>query len=184
MKKIILEILLSLNIYAIIYSKCSDYDNKQEDCLKESQTGKYPDLCCFYKEEGNIDGSGLCKAIPYSSYSQEYKREYIDGILYNINCSKINKETFNLERCGNIYDQNPSKKECKKYSTYVDSCCFYSGKNNADDPKNEGKPFVKGCYWLGSKYEGSIYWAGARLDCSFKFLSYSLFALLYLIILL
>ena len=128
MKKIILEILLSLNIYAIIYSKCSDYDNDQDKCLKESQNGKYPDLCCFYKEEGSSGNSGLCKAIPYSSYSQEYKREYIDDKLYKINCPKIDKETFNLERCGNTYDQNPSKKECKKYSTYVDSCCYIQEK--------------------------------------------------------
>ena len=184
MKKIILEIFLSLNIYAFIYSQCSDHNNDENKCLEKSQNGKYPDLCCFFKKEDSTDGSGLCKAIPYSSYSQEYNKEYIDGTLYNINCSKIDKETYNLERCGNTYNQNPSKKECKKYSTYVDSCCYYSGENKADDPKNEGKAFVKGCYWLGSKYEGSIFWAGARLECSFKFLSYSLFTLLYLIILL
>ena len=182
MKKIILEIFLSLNIYAIIYSKCSDYDDNEEKCLKHFKTGKYPDLCCFYKKENST--SGLCKEIPFSSYSQEYKKEYFDDILYNINCSGFEKETYNLERCGNIYNQNPSKKECKKYSSYVDSCCYYSGENNKDDPKVEGKTFVKGCYWLGSKYEGSIFWAGARLECSFKFLKYSLFTIFYLIILL
>ena len=184
MKKIILEIFLSLNILGIICSKCSKFNDNEPACLEQSKTGKYPDLCCFYKDASSNDNKGLCKEIPFSSYSQEYKKEYIDDILYNINCGDFKKETYNLERCGNIYNQNPSKKECKKYSSYVDSCCYYSGENNKDDPKVEGKAFVKGCYWLGSKYEGSIFWAGARLECSFKFLRYSLFTIFYLIILL
>ena len=184
MKNIILKIFLSLNIYAIICSKCEDINVKDKDkCLDQSDKTKYPDLCCYYEEVDN-ENSHYCKSVPYSSYSQENTTEYINGILFNVYCPYASKDNYNLERCGNIYNNNPSKKDCRKYSTYVDSCCYYSGKNKDDDPSIEGKTFDKGCYWLGSKYEGSIFWAGARLECSFKFLKYSLFTLLYLIILL
>ena len=185
MKKIILEIFFSLNIYAIVCSKCvleeeGDIENK---CIIQSGNGKYPDLCCFYKDVEN-ENNVLCKAVPFSSYSKEYTKEYFEGRLYSVHCKSISKDNYNLERCGNTYNENPSKKDCRKYSTYVDSCCYYSGEINKDDPENKGQTFKKGCYWLGSKYEGSIFWAGARLECSFKFLNYSLFALVYLIILL
>ena len=183
MKKIILKIFLSFNIYAIIFSKCEGKD--EEECVKEIDKGKYPDLCCYYKKVEGVDGDGsnFCKTVPYSSYYQNYKKEYIDDTLYDVICSDSSIKTYTLERCGNTFNENPSKKECKKFSTYVDSCCYYSGENNSDDPQIE-KNFVKGCYWLGSKYEGSIFWAGARLECSFKFLKYSLFTLFNLIILL
>ncbi len=185
MKGIILKIFISLNIYAIIYSKCEDKNEEGKDkCLDQSDKSKYPDLCCYYEEVENKNNHH-CKAVPYSSYSQENTTDYIDGILYNVICPpNISKDNFNLERCGNIYDENPSKKDCRKYSTYVDSCCYYSGKNKDEDPENQGEEFKKGCYWLGSKYEGSIFWAGARLECSLQFLKYSLFTFLYLIILL
>ena len=183
MKKITFKIFLCFNIYAIISSKCEDYKNNENGCLEEVDKGRYPISCCFYKKEDEKNGNGLCKTIPFSSYPQKESKEYIDGILYNVNCSTSSSQTYNLESCGNIYNKNPTKKDCRKYSTYVDSCCYYSGKNKDDDPIIEGKKFDKGCYWLGSKYEGSIFWAGARLECSFKFLKYSLFTLLCLIIL-
>ena len=189
MKNIILKIIFSLNIYSLICSNCVDTE-VEEKCLKKFGSDKYPDLCCYYKEVGEEGGNGAegdhhCRAVPYSSYSQENTTDYIDGKLYTVQCPEgVSKDNFNLERCGNIYDENPSKKDCRKYSTYVDSCCYYSGKNKDDDPGNQGEEFKKGCYWLGSKYEGSIFWAGARLECSFQFLKYSLFTFLYLIILL
>ena len=183
MKKIIIKIFLSLSIYATICSECEGIKPPdKEKCLKSFKEEKYPDACCFF--EGPTDEDNFCKTVPYSSYSKENTKEYINDKLYNVYCPKVSKDNFNLEQCGNIYNDNPSQKDCRKYSTYVDSCCYYSGKNNDDDPENNGETFKKSCYWLGSKYEGSIFWAGARLECSFKFLNYSLFTLLYLIILL
>ena len=180
MKKIILKLFLCINIWSIIYAnKCEGLSNSS--CIS-SDNSKYPNLCCFFKPV--TGGNPFCKTVPFSSYYSGYKKEYIDGILYDVNCGNSNEETYTLERCGNIYNENPKKKECKKYSTYVDSCCYYSGKNKDDDPQIDETNFKKGCYWLGSKYEGSIFWAGARLECSFKFLKYSLFSLLYLVILL
>ena len=185
MKIIILNIFFSLNIYAIICSKCEGLD--KDNCLKSPTNEKYPDACCYFEVVNDSDNSEkkkFCKTVPFSSYSKENSKIYFNDTLYNVACPEIKKDNYNLERCGNTYNENPSKKDCRKYSTYVDSCCYYSGENNKDDPENKGEPFKKGCYWLGSKYEGSIFWAGARLECSFKFLNYSLFALVYLIILL
>ena len=186
--KIILIIFLCLNICTEISSECNGSDKNLKDCSGSNGKGKYPDLCCLFKkykkDEGKFEEKGECKTIPYSSYYEGYSKEYIGEDLYSVECdttdTKIN--TFTLEKCGNIYNKNPSKKDCKKYSSYVDSCCYYSGENKKDDPLIEGANFEKGCYWLGSKYEGSIFWAGARLECSYKFLKYSLLALLYLII--
>ena len=185
--KIIL-IFLGLNIYTVISSECNGKKTKNiEDCSELNDKGKYPDLCCLFqkykKEDGKFDEEGECKTVPYSSYYEGYLKEYIGEDLYNVTCiPNTIIQTFTLEKCGNIYNKNPSKKDCKKYSSYVDSCCYYSGENKKDDPLIEGANFEKGCYWLGSKYEGSIFWAGARLECSYKFLKYSLFSLLYLII--
>ena len=185
--KMLLKILSCLSICSIIYSECI----LEEDKCKNADKGRYPDLCCLFKPKiqetngdrlrGLGDGNPFCKSVPYSSYYESYKIEYIDNTLYEVNCN-YNRSTYTLEKCGNSYKGNPSKKECKKYSTYVDSCCYYSGENKEDDPKIEGTKFDKGCYWLGSKYEGSIFWAGARLECSYQFLKYSLFSILYLII--
>jgi len=185
MKKIILKIFLCLYIFSIVYSECILTEDKKK--CKGDNSGKYPEICCLFKKisPDPVEDSQLsndnCKTIPYSSYYEGYKKEYKDNILYEVTCNS-SLETFTLERCGNTYKGNPSKKECKKYSTYVDSCCYYSGENKKDDPTIEGTKFEKGCYWLGSKYEGSIFWAGARLECSSQFLKYSLFVILYLII--
>ena len=188
MKKIILKILLFLNICTVILSQCEKDDiSNEKDCTSLNDKGKYPDLCCFFKEhDKNI---GKCKTVPYSSYYEGYNREYIadENKLYDVICNQnpgSSIKTYTLERCGNTYSGNPSKKECKKYSTFVDSCCYYSGEKKEDDPSIDGAKFEKGCYWLGSKYEGSIFWAGARLECSNNFLKYSLFIILYIIILL
>ena len=184
--KIIL-IFLGLNIYTVISSECNGKETEKiEDCSDSNGNGKYPDLCCLfqkYNKNGEIAKKGECKTVPYSSYYEGYSKEYIGEDLYNVTCiPNTIIQTFTLEKCGNIYNKNPSQKDCKKYSSYVDSCCYYSGENKKDDPFIEGASFEKGCYWLGSKYEGSIFWAGARLECSYKFLKYSLFTLLYLII--
>ena len=186
MKKIILKILLCLNICVEIYSKCDGDDQKKtaKECAENYKNGKYPDLCCLEKQYSNSDTASIvgCKTVPYSSYYNKTFKEYRDGILYEVECDTTLDESYTLERCGNTFNENPSKKECKRYSTYVDSCCYYPGKNKDGDPSIDGTKYKKGCYWLGSKYEGSIYWAGASLECSFKFLKYSLFAMLYLII--
>ena len=172
MKKILLNIFCLLSIYPIFKSQCEDKDEKE--CLIYNESGAYPDYCCYYKPLIPYNETGECKTVPYSSYFKGLIREYINGSLYNLTCNK-NKTTFALEECGNIHKKkDASIKNCKKYSTFVDSCCFYNGKknNNIDHGQQE---FEKGCYWLGSKYEGSIEWAGISLECNQNYLNYSIF---------
>ena len=38
----------------------------------------------------------------------------------------------------------------------------------------------KGCYWLGTKYEGDISWAGVEMECSMDYLKYSIIYLIFI----
>ena len=200
MKNIFFEILILINIFFFITSLICN-ETSRNDCLKK-ENNKYPDVCCFYKElnkdtkdnsdipssddttiENNEEGS--CKLVPYSAYYKSKYIEYIDGKLYEVNCDDIDKKPYALEECGNTYKKDKaSLKECKKYSTFVDSCCYYSEKNKKDDDPvvNVTDQLIEGCYWLGSKYEGSIFWAGVRLECFNKYLQFSLYSLIFLLI--
>ncbi len=179
MKKINLNILIFIVLFHIILSQdCENFNSTEDECQNATTKGKYPTFCCYYKAIYPIKDPSLnkCKAVPYSSYYSDYNKEYLDGILYNVTCNKtLGPTTYILEQCGNTQGNVDSLKDCKKYSTFVDSCCYYSGPN-----KNEIK---KGCYWLGSKYEGKINWAGVQLECYQKYLNYSLISIFYLIIL-
>ena len=206
MKNIFFEILILMNIFFFITSLICNETNK-DDCLKK-ESYKYPDVCCFYKELNKKDNSnsassrrlqggesssptidddeeGECKLVPYSAYYKSNYIEYIDGKLYEVTCDEIGKKPYALEECGNTYKKDKaSLKECKKYSTFVDSCCYYSEKNKKDDDPvvNVTDQLTEGCYWLGSKYEGSIFWAGVRLECFNKYLQFSLYSLIFLLI--
>ena len=124
------HIFIILYICSLIISQnCESVTNDDErSCLEKSETGKYPNICCFYKELYPESNDKKWRTIPYSSYYSEYNREYIDGILYNITCNNTRKKTtYILEQCGNIFKKVESLSDCKKYSTFVDSCCYYSG---------------------------------------------------------
>ena len=163
-----------LTYYLSISQECSGKANDPNDCFKLTKEEKYPDFCCYYESINGNNKDKFCKSIPYSSYIGGYQYEYINGILYSYNCNTQLK-TYALERCGNTYDKVSGLGDCKKYSTFVDSCCYYSGENDEDDPEIEGEKMDKGCYWLGSKYDGSIFWAGARLKCLGTYLKVSIF---------
>ena len=173
------HIFIILSICSLIISQdCENVTNvNEQSCLIKSETGKYPNICCFYQAlYPENDNETKCRTIPYSSYFSEYNREYIDGILYNVTCNNTRKTTtYVLEQCGNTFKEVKSLSDCKKYSTFVDSCCYYSG------PKTD--QIEKGCYWLGSKYEGNINWAGVQLECYQYYLHNSLISILSLIIL-
>ena len=187
MKKIIFNIFLFFSINHIIvsdtceelgYAKCFDEMN---------QNKKYPDYCCRYKainpEDPEDPDNKFCKTVPYSSYFSGYKNEYIKGILFEVDCNNQGHNTFPLERCGNIHNEEFSFKSCKKYSTLVDSCCYFPGNPNSnDDNEQKGQKLEKGCYWLGSKYNGKINWADADLECHHKYLYCSLFYSIFCIL--
>ena len=133
---------------------------------------KYPDYCCHV-----TDGTEkMCKTVPYSSYRGEITKDYINNKLYTVTCPK-GSTVYALEQCGNTFEEAKSLSDCKKYSTFVDSCCYYktpeNGKNNNFKENS--------CYWLGSKYEGTINWAGIELECNQKYLNSSLFLIIFII---
>ena len=169
-------LLISLMIFSTFSAACEkDWNNTNTDetkCFEKSGKGKYSDHCCHYKEiYPNANESNLCLTVPYSSYMGLNSYSYINDILYEVTCNNdsINeKEITPLERCGNTYDTKFSLKRCKKYSSFVDSCCYHEKEGDQDS-------LGSGCFWLGTKYEGSITWANIKLKCSDSYLKYSLF---------
>ena len=168
-------LLISLMILSTFSATCEkDWNNRtktEEECFRNSGIGKYSDHCCHYKEKyPNANESNLCITVPYSSYTGNGSY-YINDILYDVKCSydeKNEKEITALERCGNTHDTKFSLKRCKKYSSFVDSCCYHEKEGDQDS-------LGSGCFWLGTKYEGSITWANIKLKCSDSYLKYSLF---------
>ena len=195
MRKII--IIASLLLFSYINAN-ADYCSKvetpknAEQCYAYSGPNLHDDMCCFYKPaDGN--GENYCRPIPYSA-RMHIKYDIIDDKLYNVECNEEEEKTKKkeitvLQRCGEDVT-NPSVKKCKKYSSYVDSCCYWNGKDTIGDnlrpypdPKdNEGQD--RGCYWLGAKFDGTIYWGTMKLKCGsfYQKISLSMIALFSLFI--
>ena len=167
----ILLFIINLN-YIFSMNNCDNNKNpsNENECFSKQQNDtQYPNYCCFYK---NIKtNSGFCKTIPYSSYNDKDPYENIDGTLYSIKCNTNKRSVTLLEQCGNINKANEANLEkCKKHSTVLNSCCYVKGNDN----------IKKGCYWLGTKYEGDIKWAGVDMDCYMKYIKYSIIYLIFI----
>ena len=79
------------------------------------------------------------------------------------------KKTY-LEQCGDVSKgSNVDFEDCKEHSTLLNSCCLA-----------KGNYIKKGCYWLGTKYEGEINWAGVDMECNLTYIKYSLFYLIFI----
>ena len=169
---IIFPVILSESIFLDSCENGEEPSDKN-DCFKRlDKNKKYPDYCC-YLESKSDPSKKKCKLVPFSAYSSKYTKEIIDGELYEIDCG-VKQSTYPLEQCGNIHKEAKKLGDCKKYSTFVDSCCYYK-----KDDQNKNSDFKENsCYWLGSKYEGKINWAGIDLQCDCKFLHLSLFMII------
>ena len=103
-------------------------------------------------------------------YNNRDKYEYIGDILYEVKCEDKREVTL-LEQCGNINKANDaSLGKCQEHSTVLNSCCYVKGNNEIS----------KGCYWLGTKYEGEIKYAGVDMECFMYYLKFKLFYLIFL----
>ena len=151
----------------------TNIENYKDDCLNKNKNSKYEKFHCYIeaiypKNESDYD----CIEIPFSSYYTGFSKYHRNNTLYDVTCSSNTKnieKTFVLEQCGNKYGKK-NFDNCKEYSSLVDSCCYFSG--NLDRSVDQGEQRLeKGCYWLGSKYEGTIKWAGAELECFQKYLN-------------
>ena len=85
-------------------------------------------------------------------------------------CPEYNITTLALEKCGK--NEAKSLDDCKKYSNVLNSCCFTEGKSSI---------YEKGCYWLGTKYEGDIDWANGHFECNSNYLKAKYLFMLFLI---
>ena len=163
----ILFFIININ-YIFSLDNCSiSNPNRIEDCFYQQNYVLYSDYCCYF----NSSDKSFCKAIPYSSYSDKDKYENIDGVLYQVTCDTGNRKVTLLEECGNTNEANEANFEkCKRHSTVLNSCCYVKGNGNIN----------KGCYWLGTKYEGDINWAGVEMECSMDYLKYSIIYLIFI----
>ena len=188
-KKYIL-ILTLIFISKTFHQKCEG--KEKDECMNYPSSDLYGDFCCWYSQLTNnsTSNSGICKKIPYSASirfetGETLKYDVIDGILYKVDCGskKYDDQSVGvLNKCGEDLTSF-SLKKCKKYSSYVDSCCYYSGKKK-DQKYNEPYPKTEeGCYWLGAKYSGNINWAGLKLSCEGKYLKrkFLMFLMLFFI---
>ena len=166
MKLIVLFFIINLK-FIFSTNECESITDITEpsNCTDHSTNSQYKDYCCYYYAS---DDNRFCKTIPYSSFNDKNKYEYINNILYQVDCGDTRKVTL-LEQCGDVNNANDaSLDECQTYSTVLNSCCYVEG----------NEKLSKGCYWLGTKYEGEINYAGVNMDC---FMDYLKFKLLYLI---
>ena len=163
----ILFFIININFIFSLNNCSKSNPNRTEDCFYQQNYVLYSDYCCYF----NSSDKSFCKAIPYSSYNDKDKYENIDGVLYQVTCDTGNRKVTLLEECGNTNEANEANYEkCKKHSTVLNSCCYVKGNGNIN----------KGCYWLGTKYEGDISWAGVEMECSMDYLKYSIIYLIFI----
>ncbi len=170
MELYLLLLIINLN-FIFSTSDCDGFSGTADSskCANFQIKSGYNDYCCYY--EPTISGTtGFCKTIPYSAYNNRDKYEYIDDILYEVKCEDKREVTL-LEQCGNINKANDaSLGKCQEHSTVLNSCCYVKGNNEVS----------KGCYWLGTKYEGEIKYAGVDMECFMDYLKFKLFYLIFL----
>ena len=196
MRKIIIiaSLLLFSYIKANYCSKNTGPEDK-ESCFALSGPNLHDDMCCYYESvETDPTQEKLCRPIPYSA-RMDINYDIIDNKLYKVTCNSQElegtkkKEITVLQRCGEDVS-DPSVKKCKEYSSYVDSCCYWNGKDTIGDnlrpypdpQTNHGQS--RGCYWLGAKFDGEIYWGTMKLKCGsfYQKISLSMIALFTLFI--
>ena len=166
-KNIFKSLLIIFFIYFVNASDCSStVPNSKGDCFgKSSSNGE---LCCYLTGLDAYSNDRLCLAIPTSAFSGESKYSY-DNKIFNIECDYTAPSSI-LEKCGGTPD---SRKGCSTGSSFTNSCCYYE-KTDTGSVNEKVKNTNTGCYWLGTKYEGEISWAGLLLSCDSSFLTYSL----------
>lgn len=145
------------------------------DCSALSGPNIHDDICCLYTEEDSTNPNKICHSIPYTARTN-IKYDYFDTHLYSVKCDDTQLEQKHkistvLARCGED-ESNPDQKKCQKYSSYVDSCCYWNGQDLIEG----GEPYPssgRGCYWLGAKPDGNIVWGSMKLKCSSIFFIYA-----------
>ena len=173
---LILVFLLNLGII-LSTNDCDSITNAQDKTVctnvKLSNSKKYPDYCCFYEQMDDDTAKKFCRTVPYSSFYEEETYENINDHLYKVTCKSDEGAKTYLEQCGDVNKgSNVDFEDCKEYSTLLNSCCLAKGNSDLN--------LKKGCYWLGTKYEGEINYAGVDMECDMNYIKYSLFYLIFI----
>ena len=167
-------LLVLISIFTFTFTQsCNKVEDVKdpEDCFKYNGPNIHDDLCCYYESLDEVDNNKekRCNLVPYSADLQFLEYDYIDDKLYKIECERLYKrEDSILTRCAENKAKPDGVKTCKKYSSYVDSCCYFGGSTEFEGGFPETK---EGCYWLGAKFEGNIKWGSLKLKCSSNYLN-------------
>ena len=168
----ILLLFIKINLILSSY-ECESIENPSNSTFCNNIKSKEEnnrDYCCYY-ESISVNKS-FCKTIPNSAIYQDIMHENIDGVLYNITCD-VQKQFNLLEKCGDNGKSNDLN-DCKKHSTVLNSCCYTKGNTEIN----------KGCYWLDTKYEGEVKWAGVDMECNMNYLKYYFLNLIFIFLIL
>merc|ERR1711976_467773 len=137
-----------------------------------TRTTDAQNICCYLSGVQKFENTRFCLSIPKTSYNGDTKY-YHNGATYNISCPNYAdaKKKATLKSCGD--GSEAGMRDCATSSSLVESCCYNSVSDNGP----------KGCYWLGSKFEGKTKWAGLELDCDDTYYKVSFLSLLMIFLL-
>lgn len=184
MHNFFLIIILLLNFSLPISSgnTCDQHNSpsSEEDCFAYDGNTLHDAQCCFYKPvDTSKDLQNICRSIPFSARINSLKYDVIENVLYEVKCNgEIYKNDSILNICAEeVNPKDASVKKCQKYSSFVDSCCYYDKDDQPNLAYLNPKP-THGCYWLGSKYKGKITWGGLKLKCGGHFNKLNIYMIL------
>ncbi len=189
------NLLISLLILSSLYfsfvqtQSCENIDIKiNSKCIRENINKDNLTACCVLSPiNQTINIPSFCKS--YSQSTSYPTSDAIDGIQYNVVCHDIpstnpNTSSFNKPKkrqnevksftqnakCGK--DTVTYESDCTNSSTLENSCCFYSYSD------------FKGCFWLGSKFDGKSNYNGIKFNCRVENIiaNFSLMIMIFLLI--
>ena len=160
-------------VHEIIQCILDSEASQASDCLKNTTNDTY---CCYISPLEDNTKPSVCYPFLKSKYFGYLNINY-DKKLYSINCgigSTFMDSDWDLTLddksvCGTMYPKD--YKDCIKASSEDNSCCFYEGEN------------MKGCYWLGIKYQGKVTKKKYSFVCEQSYINVFIFFLLFLLVL-
>ena len=160
--------------YSTSYTCTTTNPSTPDTCYNQSTNAG--NLCCYIQGIQNYSTDRMCLSIPSDSYLGESTTRY-NGKEYSISCKTTTTPAL-LSSCGT--SSAGSQSDCATSSSYTNSCCYFSGFTSTSN--KSATP--AGCYWLGTKYSGTVTWAGLSLNCAGDYITYSTYILFALIALL
>jgi hypothetical protein len=170
--KLIILISLALLNFSMSNQNCeSTNPTTQTDCY--NRVTLTDNKCCYLSGLGTYSNQRMCLNVPISSFSGEKQIEY-EGKAWAISCNTGSNDNYSiLERCVNF--ESMSLNGCSTASSFTESCCFYDKPSVVSSTNQKVLNTPTGCYKLGTKYFGTINWAGLKLECNTKFIQSSIY---------